>query len=93
VRVATDKNGQMRIFCTELYTRPPKIPEIQEHASLLQSHFGQRMKEIHAQLLPGRKLPNGEYLSDGEFILSVDWREGAAFKRIPDHDANVYRKT
>lgn len=93
VRAAVAKDGKMRIFCTELYTRPPKLADIHTHASLLQEHFGRRIKDLMASLLPGGRFADGRYMYDGEFLLSVDFREDVPFKRIPDGDAYIYRKT
>lgn len=92
VRATVGKDGQMRIFCTEFYTRPPKMPDIQGHVAALQSHFGAKMNKLVAELCHGMNPSDGGQLYDGEFILSLDWREETPFKRVPDRDAYVYRK-
>ncbi len=92
VRAVVGKDGQMKFFCTEFRVRSPLMPDIHKHVSALQAHFSQRQRELIAKLLPSGKLPDGGYLYDGEFILSVDWREDAPFKRVPDSDAYLYGK-
>ena len=91
VRAVVGTDGQMRVFCTEFYTRPPKMSNIRTHAHELCGHFEKRIKEIMAALLPGGRMADGTYIYDGEFMLSIDFREALPFKRIPDQDAYVYR--
>ena len=90
VRAIVDKQGLMQYFCTEFYTRPPKMDAIRAHCSALQEHTSARMRALNMLLLPDGKLATGEYLCDGEFILSVDWKEDAPFKRVPHEATYVY---
>lgn len=90
VRAIVDKHGQMQYFCTEFYTRPPKMESIRAHAIALREHISARMRALNKQLLPDGMLATGEYLYDGEFILNLDWNEDAPFKRVPHEKAYVY---
>lgn len=90
VRAIVGGDSAVQIFCTEFHTRPPKMPDIQSHARVLQSNFGARMKDLMEQLLPGGRMPGGQHLHDGEFILTVDWQEDQPFKRVPNADTYVY---
>lgn len=92
VRAIVDRQGQMCYFCTEFYTRPPKMDSIRTHAQAVQKHMSDRMRVLNAQLLPGGKFANGQYMHDGEFLLNLDWKEEMPFTRV-SHDATyVYPK-
>ena len=93
VRALASRRGQLRLFCTEMYTRPPKVADIQSHVQALQDHCGKRLKVLMGQLLPGGKQSNGDYVLDGEYLLSLDFTETLPFKRLPDEDAYLYRKS
>ena len=92
VRAIVDRQGHMRYFCTEFYTRPPKMETIRTHAEAVREQMSGRMRELNALLLPEGKLANGEYLYDGEFVLSLDWREDVPFKRAKHDDTYVHPK-
>jgi len=85
--IAKDKH--LRFFCTELYTRPPKISDIQKHIFVLSQYFSVRLDDIVAKLLPVGKFPNGDYILDGQYVLSVNRHEASAFKKVPLPDTYV----